>query len=83
LGGAGLGEKDRGLIVGGSSVTGFGCGALITHFAVRTRNPYISDPIGGIIGAALGFGLSYGLTEPQKMMPPPIDGRNPINPWGP
>jgi hypothetical protein len=82
LGGAGFGEKNRGMLVGGSTVTGFGCGALITHFAVPTRNPYLSDPLGGLAGAALGFGLSYGLTESQKMTPP-MDGRNPTQGRGP
>ena len=70
------------MIVGGSTVTGLGCGALITHFAFRSRNPYIADPLGGLLGAALGFGLSYGLTEPQKNVLP-IDGRNPVRPLGP
>jgi len=81
MGGAGLGTDDRGLIVGGSTVTGLGCGALITHFAFRSRNPYIADPIGGALGAITGFGLSYGLTEPSKGIN--LDGRNPVIPFGP
>src|SRR5262245_28145599 len=55
LGGVGLGVENRGLTVGGSTVTGLGCGALITHYIIPTRNHYLSDTLGGVIGAAAGF----------------------------
>src|SRR4029453_12889832 len=86
LGGAGIGTDRRALTVGGSTGAGLGCGALITHYIFRSRNPYIADAIGGGLGAGLGFGLSFFLTRPGRgpMNPPPpppppdLTGRNPV-----
>src|SRR4029453_5285501 len=65
------------LIMGGG-VTGLGCGALVTHFAIPSRNRYAADAIGGGVGAVIGVGipiLIHLLGGGAGM--PPIDGRNP------
>lgn len=54
----------------GSSVSGLGCGALITHYAYPTRNPYLSDSVGGLILSAITsgtvLGIRYGLQKGEK-----------------
>ncbi|MBL7684437.1 MAG: hypothetical protein JNK65_00155, partial [Deltaproteobacteria bacterium] len=63
-----------------------GCGALLTHYTIPTRNPYISDSIGGVIGAGIGVAIPLiiqAVTGGQMPQMPPIDGRGPNTPFGP
>ncbi len=96
VGGVGSGFKERASIVTGSTVTGVGCGAFLTHFIYPSRNPYIADSIGGAILGTAAFLSSFLLTgaylkpnmmppPPNMMMPPPLDpnSRNPVSGWGP
>ena len=78
-GGAGLGVENRGLFVGGSTTAGIGCGALLTHYVIPTRNPYLSDTLGGLALGAAAFALSYFL---GGSLTDPLGGRNPNTPGG-
>lgn len=73
--------------VAGGGVSGLGCGALFTHYVIPTRNPYISDAIGGGIGALIGVGipliLHFANPGGGMMMTIPLDGRNPTMGFGP
>jgi len=73
LAGAGIGTKGRPLTVSGSTTSGLGCGSLITHFIFRKSNHYLTDTLGGLLGAGTGFTLSWVLTRGQAspMTPPP------------
>ncbi len=45
------------VLLTGSGLAGFGCGAGATHYLLPTRNAYISDSIGGGILAVVGVGV--------------------------
>jgi hypothetical protein len=82
LGGTlGLHEDNRALSVTGFTSAGVGIGSLITHYAYPTRNPYISDAVGGAIGGVIAFGISFFLVGKNGDMGNP--GRNPTGGFGP
>lgn len=79
------------VLLTGSGVAGLGCGAGATHYLYPTRNPYISDSIGGGILAAVGVGLPFFLnwidtgSERNKSGRSPAmrpDGSNPVTDFG-
>jgi len=70
------------LVVGGG-VTGLGCGALGTHFAIPTRNRYAADAIGGGVGAVIGVGIPILIQLLGGQLSAPLDGRNPTTGRGP
>ncbi|MFO1518443.1 MAG: hypothetical protein U1F57_02065 [bacterium] len=73
--------------IAGMSAVGTGVGSLTCHFAWKNKNQVWTDMLCGVVGG-LAFGLTTGFAlknPPGSTMPPgpPIDGRNPVTPWGP
>lgn len=78
------------VMLSGSGVAGFGCGALGTHFLYPTRNPYISDGVGAAIGLVLGLGAPLLMEQFRSkggdgdmLGPRPIEAKNPTTDFGP
>ncbi|GEM_PF-5620858 len=86
VGALGISKGERNFTVAGSTVTGMGCGAMLTHLVFRTRNPYLWDSVGGASGAAAAFLLSFfltGLKSSPSTSPIDVAGRNPTTGYGP
>lgn len=85
---------DRALFMTGLGTFGLGMGGFICNKTVPTRNKYISDPIcGTLLGAGLataGYFIFPLIQKGGASLPPPgriekpnVDGRNPVEGYGP
>lgn len=84
LAATGGGIQNRPLTLSGSTFTGLGCGALAVHF-IPNRNPYITDSLGGAIGAALAFTAAWFATSASSSnnLLMGREDKNPVSGFGP